>query len=112
MFHSEAKNKTHGVTFAEDTIKEPDIFTLPEEMEVRMSDVRTDSDDLLKMATTRTIHKKEVSSDSKTNDRIDIHHVLSQPSKKKNPTKMRQVLQVQRSEHTPFDFFDAPIGSY
>ena len=110
IFRSEAKTNKRTVTFTEDTPKELDNYKLPEEMFVRKEDVRTDSDDLLKMATTHTIHKKETAPN--TNGGIDIHHVLSQPSKKKGTTKNRQILQVQRSEHTPFDFFDAPIGSY
>jgi hypothetical protein len=65
------------------------------------------------MTTNRTITKKSsIKKDSK--DGLDINQVLlvSQPSKKGKATIGKHETIIQRAETTPFDFEDAPIGTY
>jgi hypothetical protein len=86
-------------------------YMLPEELEVNVSDVHKNSDKLLKMATNQTVTKKPAIK-KEDKDGIDIDQVLSQSSKKGKVSIGKHETFVQRAETTPFDFEDAPIGTY
>jgi hypothetical protein len=63
------------------------------------------------MATNRTVTKK-LTIKKEDKDGIDINQVLSQSSKKGKVSIGKHETIVQRAETTPFDFEDAPIGTY
>jgi hypothetical protein len=86
-------------------------YMLPKELEVNVSDVHKNSDKLLKMATNQTVTKKSAMK-KEDKDGIDINQVLSQSSKKGKVSIGKHETIVQRAETTPFDFEDAPIGTY
>jgi hypothetical protein len=81
--------------------------------EVRHSafNVHKNSDKLLKMAMNPTVTKKPAIK-KEDKDGIDINQVLSQSSKKGKVSIGKHETFVQRAETTPFDFEDAPIGTY
>jgi hypothetical protein len=63
------------------------------------------------MAKNRTVIKKPAIK-KEDKDGIDINQVLSQSSKKGKVSIGKHETIVQRAETTPFDFEDAPIGTY
>jgi hypothetical protein len=100
--------KVHDSSPQEDNVSD---YMLPEELEVNVSDVHKNSDNLLKMATNRTVIKKPAIK-KEDKDGFDINQVLSQSSKKGKVSIGKHETIVQRAETTPFDFKDAPIGTY
>jgi hypothetical protein len=100
--------KVHDSSSQEDNVSD---YMLPEELKVNVSDVHKNSDKLLKMATNQTVIKKPAIK-KEDKDGIDINQVLSQSSKKGKVSIGKHETIVQRAGTTPFDFEDAPIGTY
>jgi hypothetical protein len=100
--------KVHDSSPKEDNVSD---YMLPEELEVNVSDVHKNSNKLLKMATNRTVTKKSAIK-KEDKEGIDINQVLSQSSKKGKVSIGKHETIVQRAETTPFNFEDAPIGTY